>query len=175
MSGGCRCRSLARFQGCIMWFLVPGGWRGLGYAMVVDLGAHGEALPSQAGGGVVAAVICVPIVHREFARWTRGCDLDQYRGDKVQGDCVAWAASCWRVPSLAARGWRWLCSAVGVVSMLTSTVWYTQLAVSPSVGSLARTHACVGGGSRGYRRRVPSSFCGRGGPGVGGRLSVMWD
>eukprot|EP00966_Prymnesium_polylepis_P029592 687486-Prymnesium_polylepis.1 len=32
---------------------------------------------------------------------------------------------------------------------------------------------CVGSGSRGYRQRVPSSFCGRGGPGVGGRLGVM--
>eukprot|EP00966_Prymnesium_polylepis_P332770 7388250-Prymnesium_polylepis.1 len=23
-------------------------------------------------------------MHCEFARWGRGCDLDQYRGDKVQ-------------------------------------------------------------------------------------------
>eukprot|EP00966_Prymnesium_polylepis_P149525 3454623-Prymnesium_polylepis.1 len=61
-------------------------------------------------------------MHCEFARWARGCDLDQeYRGDKVQ-ETVLWAAIFWRVPSLAARGWRWLGSAVGDMSMLTSTV-----------------------------------------------------
>ena len=106
---------------------------------------HGEALSSQAVGGVVAAVICVPIVHREFARWTRGCDLDQYWGDKVQGDCVVGRELLEGSLRLAARWWRWLCSAVGVMSMLTSTVWYRQLAVSPSAGSLARTHALCRG------------------------------
>eukprot|EP00966_Prymnesium_polylepis_P070184 1631591-Prymnesium_polylepis.1 len=56
---------------------------------------------------------------------------DQYRGDKVQGDYVV-DREFWRVPSLAARARRWLCSAVGDMSMLMSTVWYMQLAVSPS-------------------------------------------
>ena len=51
-------------------------------------GVHGEGLPPQAGGGVITSVISVPIMHCKFARWAGGCDLDQYRGDKVQGDCV---------------------------------------------------------------------------------------
>eukprot|EP00966_Prymnesium_polylepis_P033760 784711-Prymnesium_polylepis.1 len=50
-------------------------------------------------------------------------------------ETVLWAASCWRVSSLAAQEWRWLCSAAGdmcmYMLMLTSTVWYRQLAVSP--------------------------------------------
>ena len=83
-------------------------------------------------------------MHCKFARWAGGCDLDQYRGDKVQGDCVV-GREFLEGSVLAARGWRWLCSAVGDMSMLTSTVWYMQLAVSPSVGSLARTHALFKG------------------------------
>eukprot|EP00966_Prymnesium_polylepis_P200237 4640265-Prymnesium_polylepis.1 len=61
------------------------------------------------------------------------------------------------------------------MSMLTSTVWYAQLAVSPSIQRLVRwlePMHCVGGGSRGCRRRVPSSFCGRGGPGMRGQLGM---
>ena len=51
-------------------------------------GVHGEGLPPQAGGGVITSVISVPIMHCKFARWAGGCDLDQHRGDEVQGDCV---------------------------------------------------------------------------------------
>eukprot|EP00966_Prymnesium_polylepis_P007138 164640-Prymnesium_polylepis.1 len=55
--------------------------------MEVDLGAWGGS-PIAGRWGVVATVICVPIVRTEIARWTRGCNLNQYWGDKVQGDCV---------------------------------------------------------------------------------------
>ena len=51
-------------------------------------GCMGRLSHRRPVGGVIAAVICVPIVHCEFARWTRRRDLDQYWGDKVQGDCV---------------------------------------------------------------------------------------
>eukprot|EP00966_Prymnesium_polylepis_P154211 3560945-Prymnesium_polylepis.1 len=60
------------------------------------------------------------------------------------------------------------------MSMLTSTVWYTgSWRCRPQLVRWPEPTRGVGGGSRGYKRRVPSPFCGRSGPGVGGRLGAM--
>eukprot|EP00966_Prymnesium_polylepis_P087301 2020530-Prymnesium_polylepis.1 len=73
-------------------------------------------------------------MHCEFARWARGCDLDQYRSAQGAGRL------CCR-PRIFGGSRLWLpgdgvgcaVSAVGDMSMLASTVWYMQLAVSPSI------------------------------------------